>query len=193
MNGEMLLHHSSPGVTFSFPQSVHTAISQQVFWNIYCGNYMANYLFIDSMHFLEIHLQDKLLHKVPVHWLTSIVNATWPLGTSAGLQDVRSESSSVSTIFGIETMLELLQTWDIPFTGSEREKGRVLKNPTDSEHPGPDLVKPYSFRLHLIRLYLKTHYFSLHLEVQVLCTTLKGSFRHIQPFHGSYDGTILWI
>lgn len=87
MNGEMLLRHSSLGVTFSI-KAVHNAFGripcqcilrsgQQLCWSIYCGKYMANYLFIDTMHFLEIHLQDKLLHKVPVHWLASIVNATF--------------------------------------------------------------------------------------------------------------------
>lgn len=82
----------------------------------------------------------------------------------------------------------------MPFTGSEREKGRVLKNPP--EHPGPDLVKPYTASGYVYSnpvIFENTLLFSTLLEVQVLCRTLKGSFKHIQPFRGSYHGTILWI
>lgn len=128
---------------------VHTGIIQRLRRSIYYGNYKVNHLFIASMHFLEIHLQDKLLHKVPVQWLTSIVNAAYDIGVIEGLLqvfkmwDVRVTGlyplgALRTPIFGTGTMLELLQSWDT-FHRIKRERGQVLKNPT--EHPEADLVK----------------------------------------------------
>lgn len=133
------------------PQSVHTAISQQLFWNIFLWK-LHGKLFIYRLYAFPGNPPSRHTPpQVPVHWLTSIVNATYDtLGSRWGLLQVFKMWEVRAALY--------LWLWNNAGTPPDlryafhrlRERERTGVKEPYGEHPGPDLVKPYSLRLRLL-------------------------------------------